>query len=63
MWEALNHAFQLCISYEVAVVPIDSAPDAMNALAARYSQYAERTPPGPLLRLTVDRALHWRAAG
>lgn len=25
MWEALSHAFQLCISYEVAVVPIDSA--------------------------------------
>lgn len=25
MWEALNHAFQLCISYEAAVVPIDSA--------------------------------------
>jgi hypothetical protein len=25
MWEALEHSFQLCISYEVAVVPIDSA--------------------------------------
>ena len=25
MWEALDHAFQLCISYEVSVVPIDSA--------------------------------------
>jgi hypothetical protein len=25
MWEALAHAFQLCISYEVSVVPIDSA--------------------------------------
>ena len=25
MWEALEHAFQLCISYEVSVVPIDSA--------------------------------------
>jgi hypothetical protein len=25
MWEALAHAFQLCVSYEVAVVPIDSA--------------------------------------
>jgi PPOX class probable F420-dependent enzyme len=47
----------------IDVLPIDSTPDAMNALAARYSQYAERTPPGPLLRLTVDRALHWRAAG
>jgi hypothetical protein len=25
MWEALGHSFQLCISYEVSVVPIDSA--------------------------------------
>ena len=25
MWEALEHAFNLCISYEVSVVPIDSA--------------------------------------
>ncbi|HEX4456654.1 MAG TPA: DUF4255 domain-containing protein [Polyangia bacterium] len=25
MWEALAHAFQLCISYEVSVVPIDSS--------------------------------------
>lgn len=30
MWEALNHAFQLCISYEVAVVPIDSALEPAN---------------------------------
>jgi PPOX class probable F420-dependent enzyme len=47
----------------IDVVPAGSAPDAMGALAARYSQYAERTPPGPLLRLTVERTLHWRAAG
>jgi PPOX class probable F420-dependent enzyme len=40
-----------------------SAPEAIAALAAKYPQYAERTPPGPLLRLTVERALHWRAAG
>lgn len=25
MWESMNREFQLCISYEVAVVPIDSA--------------------------------------
>jgi PPOX class probable F420-dependent enzyme len=47
----------------IDVVPIDAAPDAMSALAAKYDQYAARTPPGPLLRLTVDRAMHWRAAG
>jgi len=44
-------------------VPIAGAPGAMKALAAKYEPYAERTPPGPLLRLSVERALHWRAAG
>jgi PPOX class probable F420-dependent enzyme len=44
-------------------LPVDSSPEAMAALAAKYEQYARRTPPGPLLRLTVERALHWRAAG
>jgi PPOX class probable F420-dependent enzyme len=47
----------------VAVVAVDTAPEAVAALAAKYEPYAERTPPGPLLRLGVDRALHWRAAG
>jgi len=47
----------------VEVVPIAGAPAAMKALAAKYEPYAERTPPGPLLRLSVERALHWRAAG
>jgi len=45
------------------VLPVDGSPAAMAALAAKYEPYAERTPPGPLLRLTVERALHWRAAG
>jgi PPOX class probable F420-dependent enzyme len=36
---------------------------ALQALAARYESYRERTPPGPLLRLSVERALCWRAAG
>ena len=46
----------------VEVVPVKSSADAMAALAEKYEQYAERTPPGPLLRLRVERALHWRAA-
>jgi PPOX class probable F420-dependent enzyme len=46
----------------VEVLPVDSEPDAVAALAAKYEQYARRTPPGPLLRLTVERTLHWRAA-
>ena len=47
----------------IEVVSMDSSPDAVAALAAKYEPYARRTPPGPLLRLTVERALHWRAAG
>ena len=47
----------------VDVLPVDSSPEAMAALAAKYEPYANRTPPGPLLRLTVERTLHWRAAG
>jgi hypothetical protein len=31
MWEALEHAYQLCVSYEAAVVPIQSAIQPANA--------------------------------
>jgi PPOX class probable F420-dependent enzyme len=47
----------------VEVLGIEDARDAIAALAAKYEPYAERTPPGPLLRLAVERTLHWRAAG
>jgi PPOX class probable F420-dependent enzyme len=36
--------------------------DVLAALAARYPQYRERAPGGPLLCLTPDRIVHWRAA-
>lgn len=35
---------------------------ALDALCSRYPQYLEDPPPGPLLRLTPERALWWRAA-
>ena len=47
----------------VEIVAADASPGALGALAAKYEQYASRTPPGPLLRFDVERALHWRAAG
>jgi PPOX class probable F420-dependent enzyme len=47
----------------VTVVAVSDARDALEALAAKYATYRERTPPGPLLRLSVERALCWRAAG
>jgi hypothetical protein len=45
----------------VTIVPVDAGTDGMTALAAKYDQYTERIPPGPLLRLDVERALHWLA--
>ncbi len=47
----------------VEVLAVDSASEAMEALAGKYPPYAERTPPGPLLRLTVERTRQWRSAG
>jgi PPOX class probable F420-dependent enzyme len=47
---------------EIVVLDVADAPGALDALAARYAPYRERRPPGPLLRLTVDEAAHWRAS-
>jgi PPOX class probable F420-dependent enzyme len=47
----------------VSVLAAQDGPEGMTALRAKYEQYAERPPPGPLLRLEVRRALSWRAAG
>jgi PPOX class probable F420-dependent enzyme len=47
----------------VAVIEVPKAPEALEALAARYAPYRERTPPGPLLRLSAERVLSWRAVG
>ena len=35
--------------------------EVMEALAARYPAYGDRPPRGPLLRLTLERAICWRA--
>jgi PPOX class probable F420-dependent enzyme len=38
-----------------------AAGPGIEALTARYPQYGVEPPPGPVLRLEVERALHWRA--
>jgi PPOX class probable F420-dependent enzyme len=43
-------------------VSIEPAGPALEALAERYEQYRAEPPPGPLLRLEVERAAWWRAA-
>lgn len=46
----------------VEIVDVADVPDGVAALAARYAPYRERRPPGPVLRLVPERALHWRAS-
>jgi PPOX class probable F420-dependent enzyme len=45
----------------VEVVVVGEGEEGLAALTARYAPYREATPPGPLLRLEVERALWWRA--
>lgn len=45
-----------------AVVGMEDQPQALAALEARYPQYGERPPEGPLLRLTPERVVFWSAA-
>jgi hypothetical protein len=45
----------------VAVVDVEQAKGAMDALADKYEPYRNDRPPGPLVRLRPDRALCWRA--
>jgi PPOX class probable F420-dependent enzyme len=47
----------------VEVLNAADEPHALDALAERYPVYRERLPAGPLLRLEVERVLHWRASG
>jgi PPOX class probable F420-dependent enzyme len=43
------------------VIDVAGHDDALDALAARYPQYRERRPRGPLLRLTPARVTWWSA--
>lgn len=46
----------------VAVLELGDGAAGLEALTAKYPQYRDQPPPGPLLRLEVERALAWRAA-
>lgn len=46
----------------VDVLPLEAGAAGLEALVAKYEPYAKQRPQGPLLRLTVDRALCWCAA-
>jgi PPOX class probable F420-dependent enzyme len=47
---------------DVAILDPAGHGAALEALASRYPAYRERQPGGPLLRLTPERVLCWRAA-
>ena len=46
----------------VEVRAVEDGRAGLEALRAKYAPYREKAPPGPLLRLEIERALHWRAA-
>jgi PPOX class probable F420-dependent enzyme len=41
---------------------LDDAPDAIDLLVARYAQYREHRPEGPVVALEVERLKGWSAA-
>jgi PPOX class probable F420-dependent enzyme len=47
----------------IEVIDLPGGADALAALTDKYEQYRSEPPPGPLLRLDVERALWWRASG
>ena len=46
----------------VQVIGAEAARAAMEALTAKYEPYRADPPPGPLLKLTPERILQWRAS-
>jgi PPOX class probable F420-dependent enzyme len=47
---------------DVDVLDVTAAPDAVAALAARYEPYRTQPPAGPVLALSPERLLWWRAS-
>ena len=45
----------------IEVLTAADHPAAVAALANKYPAYDARRPPGPLLKLTIERAVHWHA--
>ena len=43
-------------------VSVEPLGPALDALTEKYPQYVDSPPPGPLLRLSVERVTTWRAA-
>jgi PPOX class probable F420-dependent enzyme len=50
------------LSGRVSILEAADAGDALQALAAKYSQYRTEPPPGPLLRLAPEKFACWRGS-
>ncbi|MEK6276846.1 MAG: pyridoxamine 5'-phosphate oxidase family protein [Actinomycetota bacterium] len=48
---------------DVRVVETSDATAGLESLVAKYAPYRRSPPPGPLLELTPERCLFWRASG
>ncbi len=59
-WDELAWVQALC---ETKIVEVDDEPDGRAALVAKYPQYRESSPGGPLIRMNALRCLWWRASG
>ena len=46
----------------VEVLQVSEAGSGLEALSAKYEQYREEAPPGPVLALHPERSICWRAA-
>jgi hypothetical protein len=44
------------------MLAVEDEPEVIAALAAKYEPYREQPPPGPLLCLTPERFINWKAA-
>jgi PPOX class probable F420-dependent enzyme len=58
-WSRLAWVQVLCAA---SVVDAEGRADVLDALAARYPQYRDEPPPGPLIELRPERVLWWRAS-
>jgi PPOX class probable F420-dependent enzyme len=58
-WERLAWVQLQC---DATILEAAAAPTALAALAAKYPQYQDDPPPGPLLRFEPRSATSWRAA-
>ena len=59
--EDWSRLWWVCADGAARVLDASEAPDAIDALVAKYEQYAQRRPEGPVVVLDVERVSSWEA--